>query len=127
MKLVCVEILTCWQHNQTRCSMICEENKNFALRVTLKDRTACRFLISLENGNEIVEIDVLALVIDRTLIIDIDTRRVVKDFTWERVIRVLSNVIVDHKNYLLFWNTIFLHNLISVVHISLVSIIPIVF
>ena len=67
--------------------------------------------------------DVTTSVFNSGASINILTIRLVEYLSWERVLRVISDVIINHENYIFLGDSVILNDMISVMSIGLMAII----
>lgn len=111
--------------------MIREEDEDVVIFGRLEDTSAanimdCR-LVTFQNMEEDLGLNCKSFVIDNNPIIDINTRigisGFVEDFSSERVLDIMGNVVIGKSDDLVLGETVLFKNMVGVVDISLVTII----
>jgi hypothetical protein len=113
--------------NEAGGSVISEVDEDVVVSGTLKDLLplGCGGVTS-ENSEEVVSSDIIALIVDNTASIDVVTVWLVENFSWERILRVVGNIIDIHGDIVVRVNTVTYENLIRVADIVLVAVVVIV-
>jgi len=108
--------------------MISEVDEDFGVGIGLKNLTISTSdfsSLALDNGEEVFWGDILTSVIDVAASIHILSVWLVEDFAWEWVLGVVCDIIIGEGDDLIFGDSVFLHNLIGVADIGLMSVVAV--
>jgi len=103
--------------------VISEVHEHLGLAVGSQDGTRSSVGVTSHGSHEVLRSDVSARVVNLEVTSDIRTVSSVEELTWERILSVVSDIVVHHKDDVIVRDTVLLHDLVSVGSISLVSVV----
>jgi len=81
--------------------------------------------LTLDDGQEVLWGNIFTSVVDVAAGVDVLSVGLVEDLAWEGILGVVCNVIISQGDYLIFRDSILLHNLIGVADIGLMSVVAV--
>jgi len=113
--------------NKAGSSVISEVNEDVVSRGTLEDLlSASGSGVTSEDTEEVLGVDIGTFVVNNAASVDVVTVWLVENFSWERIFRVVGDIVEGHGDNVVWVDTVCDESLISVANIGLVAIVIVV-
>jgi len=110
--------------NETSTTVISEVDEDIISSSALKDfLSASGNRVTSEDSEEVLGIDISTLVVNNAASINIISIWLVENFSWERILRTVSNIIISQGDNVIRIHAVLNKELVSVTNISLVAIV----